>query len=171
MKKAFVYVIRCQGTPPNWYIGQTKDLEARMCEHWAGEGSLWTKKWLPTSVVEVTECPAGDPLPLERAKTVEYCCRYGWAKVRGAGHVRVDANIPAWFDESGDRRKRGVKGKDEAQPMEKPPEDIPFYSATLKRKCSAEDMYKLLDEQETAWKEASPPTTPTETKNDESSTW
>ena len=105
MSRAYVYVLRCQGSPPNWYVGSSRNLEARLCEHFAGQGSAWTVKHPPISVTEVIECPDGDPLPLERGKVVELCFRYSWRQVRGAGFVRVDAGMPGWLDEKGDRRK------------------------------------------------------------------
>ena len=106
--RAYVYVLKCQGSPPNWYVGSTRDLEARICEHFAGQGSLWTQKHAPVSVAEVLECPGGDPLPLERAKVVEMCFRHSWRQVRGAGFVKLDAGMPSWLD-LGAERRRGPK--------------------------------------------------------------
>ena len=103
--RAYVYVLKCQGSPPNWYVGSTRDLEARICEHFAGQGSLWTQKHAPVSVAEVLECPGGDPLPLERAKVVEMCFRHSWKQVRGAGFVKLDVGMPSWLDLGGERRK------------------------------------------------------------------
>ena len=103
--RAYVYVFKCQGSPPNWYVGSTRDLEARICEHFAGQGSLWTQKHAPVSVAEVLECPGGDPLPLERAKVVEMCFRHSWKQVRGAGFVKLDAGMPSWLDLGGERMK------------------------------------------------------------------
>ena len=106
--RAYVYVLKCQGSPPNWYVESTRDLEARICEHFAGQGSLWTQKHAPVSVAEVLECPGGDPLRLERAKVVEMCFRHSWKQVRGAGFVKLDAGMPSWLDLGGERR-RGPK--------------------------------------------------------------
>ena len=106
--RVFVYVLKCAGGC--WYVGSTNNIEARMCEHFAGTGALWTQKWPPVSVVEAIECHGGDPLPLERAKTVEYCMRYSWQHVRCVGHVRVDASQPARFGQDGcKRRARNVR--------------------------------------------------------------
>ena len=102
-------MLRCQGSPPNWYVGSTKNLEQRLCEHFSGQGAVWTQKYPPVSVVEVLECPDCDPLPLERGKVVELCFKHGWRHVRGANFVRVDAGIPSWLDEKGDRRKPKIK--------------------------------------------------------------
>ena len=104
--RAFVYVLKLQGSPANWYVGSTINIEARICEHWAGQGAQWTQKHPPIGVAEVIECLTGDPLPLERAKTAEMAMKYGWARVRGAGHVKVDTKEPPWFDQEGTKRKR-----------------------------------------------------------------
>ena len=104
--RAYVYVLKLQGSPANWYVGSTTNIEARICEHWAGQGAQWTQKHPPTGVAEVIECLTGDPLPLERAKTTEMAMKYGWARVRGAGHVKVDTKEPPWVDQEGTKRKR-----------------------------------------------------------------
>lgn len=77
-----------------------------MCEHWAGQGTQWTQKHPPISVMEVIECPGGDPLPLERAKVAEMAMKHSWQRVRGGGHIKVEATMPAWFDQDGNKRKR-----------------------------------------------------------------
>ena len=64
--RGYVYVLKLQGS--HWYVGSTTNVEARSCEHFAGQGALWTQKHPPLSVVETLECPGGDPLPLEKAK-------------------------------------------------------------------------------------------------------
>ena len=102
--RAFVYVLKLQGSPANWYVGSTTNIEARICEHWAGQGAQWTQMHPPVGVAEVIECLTGDPLPLERAKTAEMAMKYGWTRVRGAGYVKVDATQPVWFDSDGKKR-------------------------------------------------------------------
>ena len=71
----YVYVLKLHGA--NWYVGSTNNIEARICEHWAGQGAQWTQKHTPLGVKEVIEFLAGDPLPLERAKTAEMAMKYG----------------------------------------------------------------------------------------------
>ena len=62
--------------------------------------------------MEALECPDGNGLALEAAKTAECCMRYGWKKVRGGSFTRCDApGPPPWFDETGEKRKRVAKGK------------------------------------------------------------
>ena len=107
-----MYVIKCQsGTH---YVGTTATIQARICEHFAGQGAQWTMKNAPISVIEAIECPDGNGFALESAKTAEYMMRYGWKKVRGGGFTRCDApGPPAWFDETGLNRLRAVKGKED----------------------------------------------------------
>ncbi len=81
-ERGFVYVLKLQGG--NWYVGSTNNVESRMCEHFNGNGSLWTQRWPPCSVTEVIECPTGDPLPLERSKTAQLAMQFGWQKVMGS---------------------------------------------------------------------------------------
>ena len=49
MDSGFIYILECSdGT---YYTGSTKDLERRIQEHQAGEGSKYTKKRLPVLLV------------------------------------------------------------------------------------------------------------------------
>jgi putative endonuclease len=41
MAKAWVYILRC--ADGSYYTGRTTDLEKRLAEHQAGEGSDWTR--------------------------------------------------------------------------------------------------------------------------------
>ena len=49
MAKAWVYVLRC--ADGSYYTGRTTDLETRLAEHQAGEGSDWTRHRLPVELV------------------------------------------------------------------------------------------------------------------------
>ncbi len=49
MESGFVYILECSdGT---YYTGSTKDLERRIQQHQAGEGSKYTKKRLPVKLI------------------------------------------------------------------------------------------------------------------------
>ena len=105
--RSWVYVLRLQGSPPNYYVGSTRSLGERIVEHFSpAEASKWTDKYPPTSVIETIECPGGCPLALERSKTVEYVMKFGPSRVRGANFCKVDAPTPQWYDPSGLARKR-----------------------------------------------------------------
>ena len=49
MAKAWVYILRC--SDDSYYTGHTTDLEKRVAQHQAGEGSDWTRRRLPVELV------------------------------------------------------------------------------------------------------------------------
>ncbi|MFQ5343254.1 MAG: GIY-YIG nuclease family protein, partial [Anaerolineae bacterium] len=53
--KVWVYILRC--ADGSYYTGRTADLEKRVAEHGAGEGSNWTKHRLPVELVFAQEMP------------------------------------------------------------------------------------------------------------------
>ena len=58
MKTAWVYILKC--SDGSYYTGYTTDLERRIAEHQAGEGSDWTKRRLPVKLVFSQEMPNKD---------------------------------------------------------------------------------------------------------------
>ncbi len=53
MESGFVYILECSdGT---YYTGSTRDLERRLQQHQAGEGSKYTKKRLPVKLIYFEE--------------------------------------------------------------------------------------------------------------------
>ena len=58
MTKAWVYILRC--ADGSYYTGYTTDLEKRIAEHQAGEGSDWTRRRLPVELVFSQEMPNKD---------------------------------------------------------------------------------------------------------------
>ena len=64
-----------------YYIGKTKNKDVRINSHFAGDGSVWTKKYNPIKVVEIIEnAMAFDELRY----TLLYMQNYGIKNVRGA---------------------------------------------------------------------------------------
>ena len=55
MTKAWVYILRC--ADDSYYTGHTTNLEKRLAEHQAGEGSNWTRYRLPVELVFSQEMP------------------------------------------------------------------------------------------------------------------
>jgi predicted GIY-YIG superfamily endonuclease len=49
MTKAWVYILRC--IDGSYYTGHTTNLELRLAQHQAGEGSEWTRHCLPVELV------------------------------------------------------------------------------------------------------------------------
>ena len=58
MAKAWVYILRC--ADGSYYTGRTSNLEKRLAEDQAGEGSDWTKRRLPVKLVFQQEMPDED---------------------------------------------------------------------------------------------------------------
>lgn len=78
----YVYVLLLdQG---RYYIGKTKNIEARYSSHFTGKGAAWTGIYKPISVVEhfISEARF-----TEENKTKEYMLRYGIHKVRGGPYA------------------------------------------------------------------------------------
>lgn len=47
----WIYTLRLINN--KFYVGYTDNLDKRMCEHFTGNGSLWTKKYVPIDVYHV----------------------------------------------------------------------------------------------------------------------
>jgi len=55
MSTAWVYILKCADN--SYYTGSTTDINYRIAQHKAGEGSTWTKTRLPVQVVFCEEMP------------------------------------------------------------------------------------------------------------------
>jgi hypothetical protein len=75
---------------PKYYVGFSEQLETRLMSHFENDGSLWTKKYKPISVIEI--CVGGKEL--EEQKTLEMMRRYGWQNVRGSYWCQIYMRIP-----------------------------------------------------------------------------
>ena len=53
MKKGYIYILKCSDN--TFYTGSTNNLDARVYQHIIGEGSNYTKKRLPVSLVYAEE--------------------------------------------------------------------------------------------------------------------
>ncbi len=58
MSVGYLYILECSDR--TFYTGSTKDIEMRMQQHQAGEGSIYTKKRLPVKLLYVEEFPRID---------------------------------------------------------------------------------------------------------------
>jgi len=93
MEKTNIYVLKLQGG--KYYVGKSQDVIGRYQQHMNGEGSSWTKKYKPISLVESKDGVS----PFEEDKVVkEYMAKYGIESVRGGSYVteelsdfRIDA--------------------------------------------------------------------------------
>ena len=77
-----VYVLKLQGG--NYYVGKSNDVIGRFQEHMKGNGSAWTRKHKPMSIVESRD---GVSIFEEDKVTKEYMLKYGIDKVRGGSYV------------------------------------------------------------------------------------
>lgn len=72
MSVGYLYILKCaDGT---YYTGSTKDIELRLQQHQAGEGSSYTKRRLPVKLIYVEEFPRVDEA-FYREKQVQ-----GWSR-------------------------------------------------------------------------------------------
>lgn len=75
-----------------FYVGWSENLSRRIDEHLSDEGSIWTKKYHPISIIEICR---GDK-SVEKQKTLEYMKLKGWENVRGGPWCSTDyKNTPS----------------------------------------------------------------------------
>jgi hypothetical protein len=80
----FIYVIQLQ--EEKYYIGKTDNPQFRLDSHFNSNGSEWTKKYQPLSVVEIIpDCDDYD----EDKYTRRYMDKYGIDNVRGGSFCEV----------------------------------------------------------------------------------
>ena len=73
-----VYVLECVDNC--LYVGVTLNMNARLAQHWAGQGARWTRAHRPLRVARVVYNASED---LERSVTLELMAQHGWERVRG----------------------------------------------------------------------------------------
>jgi len=87
----FVYILQLE--EGKYYVGKTEDPEYRIETHFASNGSAWTKKYKPLSVVEIVpDCDNYD----EEKHTLKCMEKYGINNVRGGSFCQIrlsDENI------------------------------------------------------------------------------
>ena len=79
---SYIYVLRLNGG--RYYVGKTGNVMRRYQEHLNGEGSAWTRKWEPRSLVESFE--SKDSFS-EDSTVKKYMAKYGIDMVRGGSYV------------------------------------------------------------------------------------
>ncbi len=79
-----IYILRL--TEKRYYIGKSNDPNARIAQHFAGKGSMWTTLYLPISVVAIHK----NRSPFDEDRFVkEYMHRYGIDFVRGGSYSNL----------------------------------------------------------------------------------
>lgn len=87
--KNYIYVL--QLIDDRYYVGRTGNILRRIEEHFTCCGSIYTMRYKPIKVIEVTEEITNQD---ERNKTLEIMTKYGWEKVRGAGWCSLEIKKP-----------------------------------------------------------------------------
>ena len=84
-----IYIIKLEKS--KYYIGKTRNIEKRWEEHLTGNGSGWTKKYKPLSLIKSVKSTS----QFDEDKYVkEYMAKYGIDNVRGGtySNIVLDAN-------------------------------------------------------------------------------
>ncbi len=87
--KSGVYILEL--TDGCLYVGYSDDIESRIEEHFAGEGSAWTKAHSPVKVLHTLY---GKTKIDESSETLKLMAKYGWKKVRGGPWCTVELQNP-----------------------------------------------------------------------------
>lgn len=85
----YIYVLEL--VEKRYYIGRTGNIFRRLEEHFSGYGSIYTKKYKPIKVIEITEEITNDD---EKNKTIEFMNVYGWENVRGSCWCSLEIKKP-----------------------------------------------------------------------------
>lgn len=80
-----IYKIECEGG--KIYIGETKNLDKRMEQHFSGKGAKVTKKFKPIEGKELAVVPGYLVKKVEQEYTEKYIDKYGYNNVRGGKYV------------------------------------------------------------------------------------
>lgn len=80
-----IYVLKLEDNC--YYVGKSDNLQARLQDHFNGNGSAWTKRHPPIEVVETR--PNVSPYEEDKA-TKEYMAKYGIHNVRGGSYVTIN---------------------------------------------------------------------------------
>jgi putative endonuclease len=87
--KGYVYILLCSNG--KYYTGSTIDLERRLIQHQNGEGSNFTKKYLPVELVYVEEFQRIDQA-FYREKQIQ-----GWNRLKKEALINGENNLLPGF--------------------------------------------------------------------------
>ena len=80
----FIYILQLE--QEKYYIGKTTNPSFRIDKHFYSDGSFWTKKYKPVSLLElIPNCDAFD----EDKHTIKYMEKYGINNVRGGSFCEI----------------------------------------------------------------------------------
>jgi putative endonuclease len=93
---SWVYMLRC--SDGSYYVGSTRNLEARVFQHQTGAGAEYTKRRLPIELVWSRECERVDEaFGLE--KRIQ-----GWSRAKRDALIRGDYEALPWLSRGSYRR-------------------------------------------------------------------
>lgn len=82
-----IYILQLEHD--KYYVGRTNNLEFRLNDHFQNNGSVWTKKYKPLSIVEIiNNCDNYD----EDKYTIKYMEKFGINNVRGGSFCEIILN-------------------------------------------------------------------------------
>ncbi len=84
-----IYTLELMGG--KWYVGKTTNMDARLSQHFQGQGSAWTKKYQPVRVAMIAKCDSADPFA-EDNQVLMMMVKYGIHNVRGGSYSQVVLN-------------------------------------------------------------------------------
>ncbi|GAA4159565.1 hypothetical protein GCM10022286_14210 [Gryllotalpicola daejeonensis] len=84
MSGGYLYMLKC--SDGSYYVGSTRNLDARMAQHGAGKGSEYTRKRMPVELVFVAEFDsAQEAWEMERRV-------HGWGRAKREALIAGDWN-------------------------------------------------------------------------------
>ena len=89
MSYTWVYILRC--SDGSYYTGRTEDPNRRLQQHQAGEGSQWTQRRLPVTLVYAQEFPTE-----EDALRAEQQIK-GWSRAKKEALMAGDYDTLKWL--------------------------------------------------------------------------
>ena len=86
-KNVIIYILKLENN--KYYVGRTKRMNQRTNEHFTGNGSEWTKRHKPVSVISKIDGDVFD----EEKYTLMTMQKYGIENVRGGSYCKIDLTI------------------------------------------------------------------------------
>ena len=80
-----IYVIDCKDGKK--YIGETENIDKRILQHFTGNGSKVTQKFMPKKAQEIDKVPGVIAKDIEHEYTKKYIKKFGYENVRGGRYT------------------------------------------------------------------------------------
>jgi predicted GIY-YIG superfamily endonuclease len=83
-----IYILKLENE--KYYVGKTNNLIERLNNHYYGNGSYWTCKYRPVTIIDVIDCKSKFD---ENNYTKEYMIKYGLNNVRGGAYSNIELTL------------------------------------------------------------------------------